>query len=56
MFTPRREEPTSPSLALGTDIDPNGRLMSLTGNDLFHGEDNRVQFRAKTTGQGGTVK
>lgn len=56
MFTPRKEDPASSSVALGADIDPNGRLMALAGNDLFHGEDNQVRYMAKTTGKEGFVK
>lgn len=46
----------SPSISLGADIDPNGRLMSLAGNELFHGEENQIRYMAKTTGKEGDVK
>lgn len=56
LFTPRKDDPMSPSISLGADIDPNGRLMSLAGNDLFHGEENQIRYMAKTTGKEGDVK
>ena len=46
-FTYRIDDPHSPSIPLGPDIDPTGRLAALAGGNLFHGEDNVVLYRTK---------
>jgi len=46
-FTYRIDDPHTPSIPLGHDIDPTGRLAVLAGTDLFHGEDNVVLYRTK---------
>lgn len=50
-FTSRGEDPHSPGIPFDPSVDPTGALASCTGHDLFHGEDNEVQYyqRKKTT-------
>ena len=46
-FTYRIDDPHSPSIPLGPDVDPTGRLAALAGGNLFHSEDNVVLYRTK---------
>jgi len=46
-FTYRNDDPQGPSVPLGENVDPTGRLAALAGTDLFHSEDNVVIYRAK---------
>jgi hypothetical protein len=49
-FTYRSDDPHAPSVPLGRHVDPTGRLATLAGHDLFHGEDNIVLYRTKPKG------
>ena len=49
-FTYRKDDPHGPSVPLGENIDPTGRLAALAGANLFHSEDNVVLYRAKLAG------
>jgi hypothetical protein len=46
-FTSRNEDPYGKNLPIGASIDPSGILASCVGPDLFHGEDNSVQYFQK---------
>lgn len=49
-FTYRNDDPRGPSVPLGRQVDPTGKLAAMAGNDLFHSEDNIVLYRTKPSG------
>jgi len=48
-FTQRSDDPHASSVPLDGSVDPTGKLTALAGREFFHGEDNVVLYRAKTT-------
>jgi hypothetical protein len=47
-FTHLSEDPHASTIPLGHNVDPSGKLTALAGREFFHGEDNVVQYQAKS--------
>jgi hypothetical protein len=47
LFTPRTEGTSETAAELGSDVDPDGRLLQLAGTEFFHSDDNKVHYWEK---------
>ena len=43
-FTSRHDDPYSSEIPFGQAVDPKGILSSISGNQIFHGPDNKVLY------------
>lgn len=55
-FTPRKFVPNEPGLPFAIGVDPHGKLADIRGQDLIHGQDNKVDFLKEFKTAKGQVK
>jgi hypothetical protein len=53
LFTPRAEAPTASSAELGSDVDPQGKLIELSQGLFFHSDDNKVHYWERVSSRDG---
>ncbi|KAL0960054.1 hypothetical protein HGRIS_011702 [Hohenbuehelia grisea] len=53
LFTPRKENPNGIAVVMDSEIDPDGNLQSMAGEEFFYGEENAVDYMER---KGGTDK
>ncbi len=56
-FTSRRDEPMGEATPFSKTVDPKGVLLSMMGDDLFHGVENQVLYYSiRKDGDGDTPR
>lgn len=55
-FTPRKSAPHERGQAFGIGVDPNGILADVRGQELIHGNDNKVEYLREYKNEKGETK